>query len=98
MGQLLACCLQTHSHFLFHIFVNQKLIFNLDIFYNTVLISRFPIADRIIIYHFTQTIHIYHKVVSEGEEQKDTEAPSDAGSELLTDSPEKEKESARCID
>lgn len=67
------------------------------IFYNIVLVSEFPIVDRIIIYQITQTIHIYQKAVSEGEEQKDTEAPSDARSELLTTPPEREKEPAGCI-
>lgn len=49
-----SCLLITFSHYLFHKSLNQKLVFNLDIFYNIVLITRFPVADRIIIYQITQ--------------------------------------------
>lgn len=98
MGQVLAYWLQTPSHFLLQKSLNQKLVFNLDIFYNTVLKSRFPIADRITIYQITQTIHIYQKAVSEGEEKRYTEAPNDAGSELLIAPPERKKKPAKCID
>lgn len=96
--QLLVYCLQAPSHFLFHKSLNQKLVFSLDIFYNVALKSRFPTADRIITYQITQTIHIYQKAVSEGEEQKDTKAPSDGGSELLTAPPGRENKPAQCID
>lgn len=36
-------------------------------------------------------MHIYQKALSEGEEQTDTEAPSDVGSELPTAPPETSK-------
>lgn len=49
----------TEPFFLFQKSVNQKQVFNLDICYNRVLKSRFPLADRIIIYQITKTKHTF---------------------------------------
>jgi len=90
----------TELFFLFPKSVNQKQVFNLDTFCHTVLKSRFPLADKVIICQIIKTKHTFirERCVKERNSRPATAASKDAGSELPIALPEREKKPAKCTD